>query len=94
MKTLAGLPVFSHKRFFYHKETRSFTAEISELREWHPGNAIHIEGKKDTVTYGGGDYRVLQNDEGEIQGWELRPGWWEVERVPGCRDTKVVIFND
>jgi hypothetical protein len=86
--------ILNHKQFFYHKESRTFTAEISELREWKPGDTVHLRGKKDTVTYGGGDYRVLADGEGDIQGWELRPSASEERRVPGCKGTKVVIFND
>lgn len=87
-------PKLSYKRFFWHKESRSFVGEISELREWNPSQPIHLQGKKEVVTYGGGDYRTLQNEEGEIIGWELRPSQGEMKRVPACAGTKVVVYND
>ena len=86
--------IFDHRRFHWYKETRGFVGEISELREWKPGDAIHLKGKKEIVTYGDGDYRTLQNEDGEIIGWELRPSLGEQRRVPGCAGTRVVIYND
>lgn len=85
--------IIDHKRFFYQKSSKAFTAEISELREWKPGDAIHLKGKKEIVTYGA-SLRVIDIGEGEIGGWELFPSDAEVKRVPACKGTRVVIFND
>lgn len=82
-----------YTRFTWHKETRAFVAEQSELREWILGERIRLVGKKSKVLYQ--QSRTLFSADGEeIQGWELEPTPESQQAVPSCRGTKIVIFND
>jgi hypothetical protein len=82
----------SWRRFTWIKTSQGFFTELSDLRGWNPGDPIQLEGKRETVTY---DYSTtVWSPDDEIVGWELRPSLEETKRVPGCRGTKVVIYND
>lgn len=83
---------FNWRQFTWHKETKAFVVEISELRSWNPGSSIRIMGKKEAVLYRFD--KTLYGPDDEIQGWELVPSSGELKRVPGCVGTKVVVFND
>jgi len=83
-----------YKRFVYHKPSKAFTIDASELSScgWSPGTAIEVNGKEASVQYV--QSKIVRDRDGDVQVWEYSPVYEEVKRVPGARNTKVVVFND
>lgn len=83
-----------YKRFMYHKASKSFTIEASEIERvgWSPKSQIEVIGKSESVKYV--QVKVVKDRDGDVQAWEFAPMSGEVKRVPGSAGTKVVVFND
>jgi len=79
-------------KFLWNSKTRTFTAEISSLRE-EKIDEIRLQSATTgrIVTY---KLKFTKRDEGDIIYWELEPIPESVVNIPECKDTKIIIFND
>jgi hypothetical protein len=78
------------------------TAEASDLGNRHlqplyddacdVGFAVKSEHTGEVVTYAMGE--VKKDAEGELISWEYTPTTESERKVPACRGTKAIIFND
>lgn len=90
---------FDAKLFSYHKDTKWFVAEASDINFHHcypiyddacdVGIALH--GAKATVRYY--LHETIYRDE-DIQVWIFHPIPEDMYKIPSCKGTEVHVLND
>lgn len=104
LNKVAGGGRYPASMFSYDKATKTFSQELSSLdeggrvqwyRQIYPDAAdagITIEGNNGSV-----DYYIAEekrDQENELQEIILLPTPESERKVPGCKGTRVVLFND
>jgi hypothetical protein len=93
---------FSSNQFTYNAADRTFTSEASDLDNRHlqriyddacdVGFAIKSDKTGEVVTYVMNS--VKKDEEGDVEYWTYHPALESQRKIPSCRDTMVMVFND
>jgi hypothetical protein len=99
------MATFSSDIFFFHKDTNTFSVDMSQLDEggtspvWEAAyNDACDEGFKMVSSKTGQSVmyvveQIDKNADQEIQGWHLIPTAESIRRVPACKGTKILVVN-
>jgi len=93
---------FSSNQFTYNAADKTFTSEASDLDNRHlqqiyndacdVGFAMKSDKTGEVVTYVMNS--VKKDEEGDVEYWTYHPALESQRKIPSCRDTMVMVFND
>ena len=95
-------PIWSSK-FTYLGSTKTFVAEISDLKPFNPLTRLYDAAMdvgftmRSKITGIDVDYFLTEEHkdaEGDVTSWEFRPTVESERKTVDCRGTSVTIFND